>query len=137
MANLPKWIENERLDSAAMYSAYLQYFQNAPLAEQVKLGHLTFIEHRWGEPLRVSFTGEPLPVPPDTWSIPGPYTPCVTKIKCSNMFCSRCIAGRGGYQFRWYDKRWYDKYIQIMRPGAWTLTEKEDVCESGRCSKKP
>ena len=95
MADFPRWVDREGVDSYAMYSAYLHYqfhtkkthFNDVAGWQPVWWGHLHMILHR-------------------VERVPGivvrPDTQGVKCRDCDRRPCSRCDAGVGGYQLRWY-----------------------------------
>ncbi len=97
MADLPRWIDSDRVDSQAMYSAYLSQVRTT----DPWYGHLKMILHR------------------------GPQadgTPSDVKIvQCQAENCKRCQIEQGGYQFRWYCVRWEAVYLRLKRrnPDVW------------------
>jgi len=108
MADLPRWIDNPKVHSGAMLSAYLGYQkQCSDQAELADLRRLYKVDHK-GIILGVDV--QPEDVLTKHCKIPG---------------CKRCETRQGGYQFRWYDKRWYAGYLSILQSlrvlDAWAL----------------
>ena len=116
MADFPRWVDQEDVDSAAMYSAYLSYehemrkmyFVDTPAARPMWSGHLFMINHRVSLPPR-GF------VCPDAPNVPGR--------SCEREHCQRCLTGKGGYQFRWYSCYWGKFYNDRRRAGSWKAPE--------------
>ena len=114
MADFPRWVDREDVDSQAMYSAILNYqfvtknahFSDAAGWRPVWYGHLHMINHR----ANVSNL-----IRPDQTS--------VKNIDCKQRPCRRCDAGVGGYQFRWYSPLWAKWYNKTRREGAWKAPE--------------
>ena len=103
MAALPRWVDSPRVDSSAMFGAYLHYVRGCQDQEELlALSHLYSIEH-------YPYVGNA-----------GPWR------ACTQPFCTRCTQGKGGYRFRWYDRRWDTPYCAMARPGAWLPTEDLD-----------
>ena len=103
MAALPRWVDSPRVDSRAMFGAYLHYVRGCQDQEELlALSHLYSIEH-------YPYVGNA-----------GPWR------ACTQPFCTRCTQGKGGYRFRWYDRRWDTPYCAMARPGAWLPTEDLD-----------
>lgn len=99
MAQLPRWIDSWKVDSAAMLSAYLSVARDT--AEHY--GKLTMYIHNM-----------------DYHGVRA--TPCraVSEAPCTQQECTRCITKRGGYVFRWYHPSWEKKYVELRRhPDAW------------------
>ena len=113
MGDFPRWVEREDVDSQAMFSAYLNYLvttgahsRDAPGWRPVWSGHLHMINHRTDPP--------------------GVHVQPAVDLKyrdCQKRACSRCEAGVGGYQFRWYSRFWAKRYNELRRAGAWTAPE--------------
>ena len=97
MAHFPRWINYPEVDSSAMVAAHTTWYQQQLVAP----APLPLIEHR----------------SPSSILTPGTYS-----VPCAQEDCVRCLSGRGGYQFRWYSQTWYAHYVDLARPGAWTLT---------------
>jgi len=109
MAHLPRWIISDKCDSQAMYSAFLAFLNTCEdRGVRAKLRCLTFICHHGPDPGYEAANGD-----------------SVTLLRCRKRGCRRCLEGRGGYAFRWYDQRWYAKYLRLKRPGSWTLRSDE------------
>ena len=123
MANYPRWVDEERVDSAAMYSAYLQYqawtcrevmFQDDTKEKWAPIwwGHLRCIHHR-----------AILPAWAAALHIRTPSEPGVKRVDCTQPRCQRCAEGKGGYQFRWYSPLWAKEYNIRRREGSWVAPE--------------
>jgi hypothetical protein len=97
---MPVWIDNWRVDSCAMLSAYLATPQ---LEEQPYYGQLFMKVH--------DSDFQHLLVHPRA----------VRVLKCQEVACTRCINRKGGYVFRWYHSSWEDNYIRYARnhPEVW------------------
>ena len=104
MAHYPRWRE---LWSTYNLSSFLTWFHHyATEEDKQSVLHLFTVEHRRATtpgwlaanafipqevPLQVTVNGKEFALP---------------KRRCSEDNCERCISGRGGYQFRWFDQRW-------------------------------
>ena len=121
MAHYPRWIEEDTVDTVAMYMAYLAYRQHCSPREQAALDALTIVQHK------ASVAKELFPIVNDLTQI-GP----LRHTQCTLEKCPRCMGGRGGYQFRWYDSRWYAEYVRTKRPYAWVLPSNRSGSESGK-----
>ena len=119
MGDYPRWVDNHKVDSAAMYQAYLEYhiqirkevFQDETEEEWAPVwwGHLHFLLHR------MTFLGVGAPhAAPERG---------VKTVNCTQRPCLRCAMGRGGYQFRWYSLCWAKQYNLMKREGAWAAPE--------------
>lgn len=99
----PVWIDNPRVDSTAMLSAYLRTIGPAR-RPRMKLRLETH---------RALLKGESVVWPPGV--LPTP---------CTTTGCFRCEVGQGGYTFRWYHPSWAMLYTQLRRTQwAWTPGE--------------
>ena len=99
MANFPRWVDNKKVDSSAMLSAYI----NTVRPTDWWFGQLVMWDHKM-----------------DDGGIPNAFqNPSVIKAKCNSDGCPRCMARAGGYKFRWYHDSWGAKYSNMARPGAW------------------
>ena len=109
MANWPRWIEDDCVDSKAMLSAYLWYCgsRSDGVLSNDDGATITLL------PMIVHNTSGPEPLVPTG----------VTLLRCTTQGCQRCAQMRGGYKFRWYYQGWYAKYVDMSRPGAWTLRQ--------------
>lgn len=94
MADYPRWIYCRRVDSTAMYTAYLKNIKPT----DPHYGLLDFIVHR-------------APVPLATRQD-------VKVVQCTAKNCVRCQNGVGGYQFRWYNVQWGSDYLRFMRKNS-------------------
>ena len=108
MANLPRWIDDDRVDSQAMLSAYMGYLGDTGVENKEQLDKLPMVVHKSMFPEPVAPSG-------------------VQVVKCTTEDCQRCAQRRGGYKFRWFSLAWYDRYLGMARPGAWTLGESDHV----------
>ena len=97
MADLPRWIDDATVDSAAMLSAFEAFCAQHPHKKN-ELQQLFVIVHK-------------CVFPPPVWTLPV--------MKCSRAYCHRCMQGRGGYQFRWWSQQWDQDYKRLARAGAW------------------
>ena len=109
MANWPRWIEDDSVDSRAMLSAYHEYCCNRSNGvvsddDGATITLLPMIVHKSADLDPLVPTG-------------------VTLEKCTTQGCRRCAQLCGGYKFRWYYHAWYAKYVKLSRPGAWTLRQ--------------
>ena len=109
MAHFPRWVDSWRVDSVAMYGGYLACRHGATEQEAADLDCLFSIEHT------SAWDGVAECVP-----CPGGSIPCVAE------GCTRCLLGKGGYVFRWYDRRWERYYRDHARAGAWKPGEDPD-----------
>ena len=102
MAALPRWIDDSTVDSHAMLSAYLWFRWKYP-QEARSVGPLPIFEHFYSAEM-----GDLAVAPEGT-----------VEVFCKIPGCERCLQGRGGYMFRWYDSRWVSKYREMARLGSW------------------
>ena len=102
MADWPRWIDDARVDSAAMLSAFEAFCAREPDRSR-EFQSLFVIVHR-----------STFAVPP-AWTLPSR--------QCNASNCRRCEAGSGGYQFRWWHQSWEQDYERLSRPGAWKRNE--------------
>ena len=109
MANLPRWIDCWKVDSAAMYAAFLHDVSHCPDEKEVLgLAELYTIEHY---PYLVEAGPKMKDVQGKLYEVPWR--------QCAKPPCPRCSNNEGGYRFRWYDQRWYAQYRATARRGAW------------------
>ena len=106
-----QWIDNRRVDSQAMLSAYM-----AQVRPGDKLYGLTIYVHRMPDYV----TGE--------LHLPA----CVTPVPCATPSCFRCSVMQGGYIFRWFHPLWMDAYLQLKRRDQWVWTPGETDEETTR-----
>ena len=102
MADWPRWIDDETVDSSAMCIAYITWVRS---------------ERKSGR--------EP-ELLPEVKHFPANSFPCATGVNlpwipCNTVLCSRCASGRGGYKFRWYSQKWHGVYMNYRRPGSWVM----------------
>ena len=98
----PKWIDNDRVDSGAMLSAYL--------------GTVRPDDELYGLTLRVHHMKD--------YGIPILLPPAVTAVACTRPSCFRCRVHQGGYEFRWFHTSWKDAYLRARScKDAWTPDE--------------
>ena len=100
----PRWIDNDMIDSPAMFSAYMEW-AGSPQGQ----GHrplLTMIIHH--SPMDVTAPSAAIRINDRT----------MPQVWCNEVPCARCEQGRGGYKFRWFAPEWSDTYDRIKRPGA-------------------
>ena len=116
MAHFPRWINHPEVDSSAMVAAHTTWYQQQPVAPTP----LPMIDHR--SPSSILIQGRQ--IAPQRIPTPGTYS-----VPCAQEDCVRCLSGRGGYQFRWYSQLWYARYVDLARPGAWTLTGPKPVAD--------
>ena len=106
MADLPRWVVTGRVDSAAMFGAFLQHLHEIPVGrERDALLSLPAVDHRargfWGE-------------------VATPVQPSANPtVLCQIAHCVRCSEGRGGYVFRWFKTEWSRNYGRGARRGSW------------------
>ena len=112
MADLPRWVATGRVDSAAMFGAFLQHLHEIPLGrERDALLSLPAVDHRAG-----GFWGE----------VATPVQPSANPtVLCQVAHCVRCSEGRGGYVFRWFKTEWSRNYVRGARGGSWRPGEEE------------
>ena len=100
----PVWIDNRRVDSAAMYKA--------------NLNTVTQASPRYG-PLRI-YVHQMI----STGGTQKEWPPSVDAKPCSEPDCFRCSVGQGGYVFRWYHPSWKARYLEFRRGNdCWTPNE--------------
>ncbi len=100
MADWPRWIVSWRVDSIAMYGAYLSWVSKAGDPEPQAM--LTMVLHQ------------------TELDASCPASPHVKEKNCEHgERCRRCHSGEGGYMFRWYSSQWEEKYVELMREGSW------------------
>ena len=102
MADLPRWIDDARVDSAAMLAAFEGYLAQYP-ESMAQFQSLFVITHCCPDNMSPA------------WTLP-------TR-KCTEKECRRCQTRRGGYQFRWWHRTWEADYERLCRPGAWKRTD--------------
>jgi hypothetical protein len=109
---LPRWVNSGRVDSMAMYGAYLSWrMKNLELCTELEFdGNLTSVEH---EPIMIPFEE----IIPDDGLV---------RYRCQFRACPRCVNGRMGYVFRWASPLWIKDYTATARPGAWKPGESEE-----------
>ena len=95
MGDLPRWIDDDKVDSSAMFAAYLGW-RSTP--EGRESHPLAMVVHR------------PYPDAPPNGIECKP---------CATVGCRRCALGQGGYKFHWYSPQWQAAYLRLARPGAW------------------
>ncbi len=100
MADLPRWIRTDRVESKAMWKAYKQTVQkNDPW-----YGKLT---------MRICASDDP-----------PKSRPQVTMTPCAELDCYRCRHRLGGYTFKWYHNSWYQKYLdQAQKCDLWMVED--------------
>ena len=122
MGDLPRWIDDEKVDSQAMLSAYMGYehMSRTELAagnqgnfRPIWWGHLTMVVHKMNG-VQGTLLTQPLAG--------------IKDMDCEKRACSRCTQGRGGYQFRWYSRAWAKRYNEMRRPGSWEAPEPLAAC---------
>ena len=100
---LPRWIQSDCLDSAAMLEAFEHYKYTCAGEAKEQLKHLYVIDHRSRS--TVVLGGIPLAVQRLRDEQP--------RRQCRENPCARCGLWKGGYQFKWYNDRWWDTYITL------------------------
>ena len=112
MADWPRWIEDEWVDSAAMLLAYYDYQTDCKSRGVIPwwTGFLTCVEHR-----DLGIGQKVVPGPDDVT-----YT---VSVECVSKKCWRCNTFYGGYQFRWYCAAWAQKYNENRHPDSWPAPE--------------
>eukprot|EP00435_Cladocopium_sp_Y103_P064842 s617_g26.t1 len=104
MANWPQWIDDSRVDSAAMPSAFEAFCVREPEKSRGYQALFVIVHRcRYG-------------VGP-AWTLPSR--------SCTDSNCRRCELGSGGYQFRWWHQSWETDYEELCRSGAWKRNESE------------
>jgi len=108
MAHFPRWIDDETVDSTALYTAYLgvvtEVFQN-----------------RMDRPAWMS-SQPSLPCEIHQGRVPrsAKQLNCVVvDVPCTTKNCQRCEKKLGGYKFRWYCADFENVYRQQAKAGAW------------------
>ena len=107
MAHFPRWISSPAVDSSAMLGAFTHWYGSATSEDRMRVQDLYTVEHYF-----FNTSGFPYIRPQMGDGHVMPRRPC------SDSNCHRCIAGTGGYKFRWYDKRWADTYNRSRRKGS-------------------
>ena len=107
---VPTWIQNDLVDSEAMYSAFLQYLGQCSEEEQkVMKERVNLIQHKESECV---ILGGVLIRSKKVY-------PSIPLIRCTERDCKRCRVQQGGYKFRWYSHQWLEAYVTLMRKGSW------------------
>ena len=102
MADWPRWIDDETVDSSAMCIAYIEWVRSERLSgREPEL--LPEVRH-FPQEAFTCLSGVNLP-----W------------IPCKTLACNRCLGERGGYKFRWYSHKWQEMYMNYKRPGSWVV----------------
>ena len=115
MANLPRWINDIRVDSQAMLGAFLQWVHEAPPEAQREVRHLYTIDHAM------------MPVELTPWPQASEIRPqlgsgwSLKSLPCKAENCRRRMSLQGGYQFTWHDERRVELYSRMKREGAVAL----------------
>ena len=115
MADWPRWIEDEWVDSAAMLLAYYDYQTDCESRGVIPwwTGFLNTIEHR---DLEIAGIAKKV--------VPGPDDVTYTvSVECKVRNCWRCCLRRGGFQFHWYCTAWAQKYNENRHPDSWPAPE--------------
>ena len=103
MADWPRWIDDETVDSSAMCIGYIQWVRSERSnGRETQL--LPEVKHLPHGPFMNDCSGVNLP-----W------------IPCETVSCKRCMDGSGGYKFRWYSHNWQEMYMKHKRPGSWVM----------------
>ena len=102
--DLPRWIDDPRVDSSAMLRAFLAYRDRCTGKAYTQLGDIDMIVH--DQAPTVVVCGQVIR--------PSVMRPLPTR-KCTAQECIRCSERRGGYQFKWYHERWRDTYVKMRR----------------------
>ena len=89
--DLPRWIDDPRVDSQAMLSAFLS--RRSPDL---------FLPTEYHACAWDGLTTEVSP-------------PGVLRTRCTASPCQRCAGLQGGYKFRWYHHSWYQRYLLHRR----------------------
>ena len=105
----PRFINNPRVDAAAMYDAYVK----AADPSQPWFGKLPLEKH-------ASPKGQE-PV--------APVPACFKEVQCVEPGCYRCEVKRGGYSFRWFHPLWEKEYMATKQPLAWHPHETALIAE--------
>ena len=109
MADWPRWIDDARVDSAAMLSAFEAFCVREPDYSR-GFQDLFVIVHRCKYQIAPA------------WTLPSR--------RCLALSCRRCEQGSGGYQFRWWHRSWESDYEKLCRRGAWKRNELQATQES-------
>ena len=109
MADWPRWIDDARVDSAAMLSAFEAFCVREPDYSR-GFQDLFVIVHRCNYQIAPA------------WTLPSR--------RCQALSCRRCEQGSGGYQFRWWHRSWESDYEKLCRRGAWKRNELQATQES-------
>ena len=117
MADFPRWVNDPKVDSTAMLSAYMNYVHKFPPGAEPDFAH-----HLWTIDHIMPFASGFEDLRPMVNDITIPSKPC------TNPSCPRCLGGLSGYQFKWYHHEWYNSYVQMARPGSWRLHSPVAMC---------
>ena len=105
MADWPRWIENNTVDSSAMCIGYMEWvrIERSQGREPVLLPEIRHAPYG----ILMDFVVD------NTSGVDLPWRLCMTE------GCERCTTRRGGYKFRWYSHLWQDTYMKFKRPDSW------------------
>ena len=122
MADLPRWVDLDNVDSQAMLNAFLRYINDARRVLEKAMGpglswQPTFEGHLWSivhqDPPWMTFMGAQ-----------AVHLSNIPERPCTQRACSRCNI-KGGWQFKWFSPYWVKLYNEQRRPGSWTALEPE------------
>ena len=103
----PVYIDNPRLDSRAMYWAYVKVADQS----QPWFGKLSLELHA------SPHIQEPM----------SPVVPCFKAELCVEPDCFRCKVRQGGFKFKWFHPLWKEQYLATKAKDAWDPDETETV----------
>ena len=103
----PVYIANPRVDSKALYHAYVQ----AADQSQPWFGKLSLEMH----------------ARPNFKEVVAPVAACFKEEQCEEPDCFRCNVKQGGFKFRWFHPLWKADYLANKAPEAWDPDETEKV----------
>ena len=118
MADLPRWVDQDDVDSQAMLSAFIRYHYETGLA--LKQKHGESYQPIWEGQLSAIMHRDP----PGIAGVYKARMPMkIPQRPCQKAVCARCTQRRGGFVFRWYSPYWAKYYNFLRRPGAWKAPE--------------
>ena len=117
MADLPRWVDQDDVDSTAMLNAFVRYHYETSVALQEK--HGVSYQPIWEGQLWSIMHRDP-PCVADL--LKGPMPMRIPQRPCQKPVCARCGV-RGGFVFRWYSPYWAKYYNELRRPGSWKAPE--------------
>ena len=105
----PRFITNPRVDTQAMYRAYIKVADPS----QPWFGKLSLEVHTRPE------YAEPV----------APVAACFKEVQCAEPGCFRCEVKRGGFRFRWFHPLWEEEYMAAKQPHAWHPYETDQLSQ--------